>query len=277
LNGPLRYRIALRAYPAAYRRARGAKLLATLADGDDDRGGRSAKEAAALVYRGLAMRTGVATSGGGLLVAASVVLLVALTGGFTWAEREFLFRGDTAAYGTDRPGLWLSTALAVVALAALTIGPSGAWDSPRRRRAAILLACPLALAVFTGPGRVVHIGLSGTGSVGEFLGSLPAAVYANWNLTLPASVAAMLGMALVLRILDRLRPSARPRALAAALVLLSATAVVQAWHRPDLPAEYGRSAFADLGAGAFVAALGLLLAAVAAWRMRPRPPRRVVR
>lgn len=275
MNDPLRYRLALRAYPTAYRRARGAELLATLADGDDDRGGRSTKEAATLVYRGLAMRAGAATSGGGLLVVAAAVLLVALTGGFTWAEREFLFDGETSAYGTDGPGLWHSTAIAVAALAAITIGPSSAWDGPRRRRAAILLACPLALAVFTSPGRIVHVGVSDTGSIGEFLEWLPAAVYANWSLTLPASVAAMLGLAVVFRLLDRLRPSARPRALAGALVLLSATAVVQVWHRPDLPAEYGRSAFADLGAGAFVATLGLVLAAIATWRMRTRPGRPV--
>jgi hypothetical protein len=273
MNSPLRYRLALRAYPSAYRRARGSELLATLADGDDDRGGRSAKEAAALVYRGLAMRAGNATSGGGLLVAASVVLLVALTGGFTWAERAFLFRGDVAAYGTDGPGLWLATAIVVVALAALTIGPSGAWDSPRRRRVALLLACPLTLGVFTTPARILYAGPSDWAAISEFLGHLPAAVYANWRLTAPASIAAVLGLAITLRALDRLPQPARPRALAAALVLLSATAVVQVWHRPDLPAEYGRSAFADLGAGAFVAVLGLLLAAIATWRMRPRSPR----
>lgn len=280
MNGPLRYRLALRAYPGAYRRERGAELLATLADGDDDRGGRSAKEVAALVYRGLAMRTGDATSGGGLLVAAAVVLIVALVGGFTWAERPFLVHSATGVpatgtYSTDGPELWLSIAIAVLALAVLTVGTDGAWDSPRRRRAAILLACPLALAVFTTPGQIVSVGLSGPSSIGQFLESLPAAVYANWTLTLPASVAAMIGLAVVFRVLDRLRPSTRPRALAAALVLLSATAVVQVWNRPDLEAEYGRSAFADLGAGAFVGALGVVLAAIATWRMRPQPQRRV--
>jgi hypothetical protein len=274
MSSPLRYRIALHAYPAAYRRGRGTELLATLADGDDDRGGSSAREAAALAYRGLAMRVGVATSGGGLLVAASIVLLIALTGGFTWAERAFLLHGEIAAYGTDGPGLWLCTAIAVVAIAALTIGPSGAWDSPRRRRLAILIACPLMLGVFTVPGRIFYAGMPDWVTISEFLGHFPAAIYSNWRLTLPTSIAAVLGLAVLLRILDRLRPRARPRALAGALALLSIAAVAQTWHRPDLPAEYGRNAFADLGAGAFVAMLGVLLALIAVWRMRPQPPQR---
>ena len=44
------------------------------------------------------------------------------------------------------------------------------------------------------------------------------------------------------------------------LASLGAVVVAQTLQRPDLPAAYGQSALADLGAGAFIAALAIPLA-----------------
>ncbi len=46
---PRRYRLALLAYPASYRADRGPELVATLAEGDEERGRPSVHESAALV------------------------------------------------------------------------------------------------------------------------------------------------------------------------------------------------------------------------------------
>lgn len=266
-----RYRGALRAYPAWYRQSRGPELLATLADGDDDRGRPSTREAAALARRGLIMRAGVAVSPDGLLVGAAALLMAAVTGGFAWAERVFLFRGEAAAFGSDGPGLWWALALAVGAFTVLAVGPFRALDSPRRRTAAVVLAFPVALAVFTAPGWILTSGVPDAATLAEFLKWAPAAVFHNWHLTVPASIGSVLGTWIALRALGRLSPPARRRALGGALVILGAVAVAQAWQRPDLPAEYGRSAFADLGTATFIAAAGLLLALAALVRSVWRP------
>lgn len=54
----------------------------------------------------------------------------------------------------------------------------------------------------------------------------------------------------------------------AALALFGAVAVIQAW-RPDLHAEFGQGAFADLGTATFLAALAVLVALAALVRLRP--------
>ena len=56
MSTPRLYRFALRAYPAAYRAERAPELMATLAEGDAERGGPSLREAASLVRRGIALR-----------------------------------------------------------------------------------------------------------------------------------------------------------------------------------------------------------------------------
>ena len=134
----------------------------------------------------------------------------------------------------------------------------------------MLLSVPLALAIFIQPGRIFYAGLPDAGAIAEFVTWAPAAVYANWQLD----------GARVYRIGARhrgrpssaggLRPTARRQALGVALVILSAVSVAQAWQRPDLPAEYARSAFADLGPATFMAAMGLILALAAMWGTRPR-------
>jgi hypothetical protein len=266
---PRRYRVALAAYPAGYRESRGAELAATLADGDDERGGPSMREAAALAGRGLAMRLGAAGSGQGLLVVAAVLILATLLSGFTWAERVFLFRGEAAAFGTDAPGIWWTVALGVSAWVVLAAGPMGAVDDPRRRRMAVLLAAPVALATFIGPGTIVTRGLLEPAELVEFVRWIAPALFHNWTLTLPAAGGATLGTWIALRALGRLGEPAGRRAMAAVLVLLGGAAVLQVVLRPDLPAEYAQSAFADLGTATFLAALAVLVSLSALVRLRP--------
>ena len=182
-----RYRAALRAYPPGYRRSRGPELLATLADGDDDRGRPSMREAAALTYRGLTMRAHVAASPDGLLAASAALVLLAVLGWFDWAGRVFLFHGKPAALASDGPGWWLTLALARGAYLVLAAGPFRAAEDPRRRRAAVLLAFPLALAAFTAPGRIFYAGVPDWDTLVEFVKWSPAAVFHNWPLTLPAA------------------------------------------------------------------------------------------
>lgn len=259
------YRAALRAYPPAYRKSRGPELLATLADGDDDRGHASAREAAALAYRGLAMRARLVLSPAGLLIASAAALLLAVMGSFTWAQHVFLFRGGEAAvYGTDGPEWWLVLGLALVAFLVLAAGPFRAADDPRRRRVAVLLSLPFALAIFTPPGALFHGGLPDWAIVAEFLKWSPGAIAGNWHMTLPGTLGAVLGTSVALRALGRMAPHARPRALAGALLVLGAFSIGQAWHRPDLPAEYAQSAFADLGTATFITVAGVALALAAA-------------
>jgi hypothetical protein len=265
-----RYRAALRAYPPGYRRSRGPELLATLADGDDDRGRPSMREAAALTYRGLTMRAQVAASPDGLLVASAALLLLAVLGWFDWAERVFLFEGKPAALASDGPGWWLTLALALGAYLVLAAGPFRAAEDLRRRRVAVLLAIPLALAAFTTPGRIFYAGVPDWDTLVEFAKWSPAAVFHNWTLTLPGSLGAVLVTWIALGALRGSSALARQRALGAALLLLAAVAVAQAWHRPDLPAEYARSAFADLGTATFLTAAGAALALIAMLRARPR-------
>jgi cytochrome bd-type quinol oxidase subunit 2 len=151
----------------------------------------------------------------------------------------------------------------------LAAGPMGALDDQRRRRIAVLLAAPLALAIFTPPGAIVTRGTLGPAELAEYFGWMPPALFHNGTMTVPAAVGAALGTWIALRAMRRLREPARRRTMAAVLVLLGGAAVTQAWHRPDLPAEYAQSAFADLGTATFLAALAVLVALASFVRLRP--------
>jgi hypothetical protein len=270
MRAPRRYRAALLAYPGRYRRARGRELLATLADGDDDRGGPSMREAAALAYRGVLKRAQIAGSGDGLLVIAAGIVVLALTGGVTWVERTFAFNGDPRAVilSGGGPGKWWGVALGVCAFLVIATISFGAADTSRRRKRATLLAAPLALALFTTPGRILSVGVTDPAVLPEFAWVTLSAAYANWTVTVPMCAACMAAAWIGLEYLSRLAPRTRPHALGAALVLLTGAVVAVTLRRPDLPAEYSRSAFADLQPGAFVAGLGLLMGVAALVRMR---------
>ena len=81
------YRLALRAYPADYRRERGPEILATLAEMHGEAGRPSLREAGGLIQAGLAERGRVVTGGGragvwaeGCALAALLLLLLTATG-----------------------------------------------------------------------------------------------------------------------------------------------------------------------------------------------------
>ena len=266
MTAPRRYRLALCAYPARYRTSRGAELLSTLADGDDDRGHASSREALALAYRGLLERGRIAVSADGLLVWAAALVLFAMFFGLTWAERVYLFRGEAAAMGTDGPGQWAAVALFVSAVTILAAGSFRAVESPRRRRIVAVIAFIVALIIWPAPGGVFKYSIPDAAELAEHLRFTFTGIYSNWALTLPFAATAAAGTWLALQLLSELPRSARRPALAAGLLATGAIAVILTWTRPDLVAPYGRDAFSDLGAAVFVTACGMLLALAAAAR-----------
>jgi hypothetical protein len=272
MSAPRRYRIALRTSPAAYRHERGPELLATLADGDDDRGGPSTREALAVAWHGLTRRACALTSPQGLLAVAAVLVTLPLIGAFGWAEHTFVSEdGSWAVFSVDAPGLWWQTTLATVAFVALAVGPGRVLERPRRRLACTLLAAPVALLVFATPARLFDAGLPDAAALAESLGWLATAPVGYWQLTLPAMLLAVFGTWFALLLLGRMTPPRRQRALAFALIAFAGAVVVDAWQRPDIPVPYARSAFEDLQAGTFLVIAGLLLALASLLRRPSRP------
>ena len=165
-----RYRWALRAYPAGYRKNRGRELLSTLADGDEDRGGPSTREAVALAYRGLLERGRIAASGEGLLVIAAAIVVFTMVAGLTWAERLFLYNGQAAGTGTEGAGTWPGVALTISAFTILAAGPILAVDSARRRTAAALVSFLAALPAWSAPLAIFKYLIPDTGELVDYLG-----------------------------------------------------------------------------------------------------------
>jgi hypothetical protein len=260
MSAPRRYRLALHAYPGAYRKSRGAELLSTLAEGDDDRGGASTREAIALVGSGLAARARIAGSQDGLLVIAAALVLTTALLGLTWAEHRDLYDGGVvAAMVTDSPGTWPAGALLVSAFTILAAGPFRAVNSPRKRRIAAGFAFVAALGVWASPLGAFKYSIPSVGDFVEYLWVDVTGVYANWQITLPFAAGVTAGTWLALTALARMRPAVRTRALAAGMAAASALAV----------ALTGRSAFADLGAAAFVTGVAMLVALAAAIAREP--------
>jgi hypothetical protein len=109
-------RLALRAYPAAYRRERGAEILATLEDLGAE--GRSSRQLLALLVAGLRTRAGLRASwhrrgavADGLRIGAAVVV-----GGYA-----LMVASDAWQVG-DRLGLWLVAAAWLLATGGLLAG-----------------------------------------------------------------------------------------------------------------------------------------------------------
>jgi hypothetical protein len=279
MKTPRRYRLALLAYPGPYRDERAPELLATLAEGDEERGRPSLREAAALVGRGIAMRAHRFERPDWLLAAAAALVLLTLLGGFTWAERRFLFRGDVAAWSTDGPGVWWTLALGVAAFVAVTAVFFGAAESARRRRIAALLAGPLALLVFAAPGRVFQAGFPSPDTMLDHVIWTAQVIYLNETITVPTALAAVASTWVGLRVLGFLAPVARRLVLGVCLALAATVAIAQSWLRPELETDtprsftdgYAQSAFADLGSATLLASIALLLAVGALWPARREP------
>jgi hypothetical protein len=266
MRTPRRYRLALLAYPRVYRAERAPELLATLAEGDTERGRPSMHEAAALVRRGVAMRGRMLAGPDWLLVAAAVLPLIAMVGGFTWAEDHFV---DTAILTTGPD--WWSFAMGVAAYAVLAVLLFDALRSPRRRRIAALLAAPVAFLLFTAPGNLFNAGIPTVTAVLDYAVWSVEATFHNRGSLLPAFIAAVVATLLALEVLARLASQIRRRLLSLVVAGLAAATVAKSWMRPDVPAEYANSAFADLGTAALLAALAVPLALAALWPARRQP------
>ena len=266
MRTPRRYRLALMAYPDAYREARGPELLATLAEGDEERGGPSMRESVALVGRGIAMRTRLLSLPDWLLVAAAALPLIAQLGGLTWVQRIF----DDSTILMTGPGWW-PFATGVAGFVALAVLLFEAHENARRRRVTALMVIPLAFVLFAAPGNLLNVGLPSPGLVFEYMRLSVEGSVVNWTHTLPAIAAAVVATWLVLTALATLAPEARRRVLSLALAGLAAVAVASSLSRPELPADYAQSAFADLGGAALLVALSVPLAIAALWPARPKP------
>lgn len=113
-----RYRLALLAYPPAFRATHGPEMLATLSEGDARRGAPSSREACSLVIHGIAQRC--APSGGGNLLGliGTLALLLALTPDGWWAHSS-LTGGPDIAPGVVGPPDEARTPLGLAGLLAM--------------------------------------------------------------------------------------------------------------------------------------------------------------
>jgi hypothetical protein len=272
MTAPWRYRLALAAYPARYRAERGRELLSTLADGDDDRGRPSTREAVALAYRGLLERSRMAATPDGLLVIAAALVLFTAFAGLTWAERLYLFRGEVGIRSTEVVDMWAGTALVASAVAVVAAVAFGSADNARRRRFAALVAFVAVPILWVSPGEVFKYSIPDAGQLWDYFVGIFPAIFRNHEVVLPPAAAAAAGTWVALWALGRLSPETRRRVLAAALCAAGTVAVALTVTRPDLPTPgprdavegYARDAFSDLGAAAFVTVASVLLALVAA-------------
>lgn len=126
MSSPRRYRLALRSYPARWRRAYGEDLLATLADGDDERGRPSAREAFALARHGLLLRGRFAPIAQQRILAAAAVglLLASVLPARAWTQRLQATGDGTGMPVLDGPPQAGRILLAAVAMAVLfTVAP----------------------------------------------------------------------------------------------------------------------------------------------------------
>ncbi len=275
MRTPRRYRLALRAYPARYRKSRGAELLATLADGDDDRGHPSTREAAVLTYRGLLQRGRIAVSGESLLATAAGLVLVTMFFGLAWVERRAVFADGAVLATSDGLEEWPTAALLVSAFAVLAAGPFRALESRRRRLAAAAIALIAAPVLWFAPGAFLFEPAPSPAWVVESVLLRLEVVYLAWHVTLPFAAATAAGTWVALELLSRLAPAARRQILAAGIFAAGCVAVVTVLTRPDLSGEFVSSPSREVGAAAFVTGAGMLLALVAAYLgsdSRARPP-----
>ena len=204
MSTPRLYRFALRAYPAAYRAERAPELMATLAEGDAERGGPSLREAASLVRRGIAFRV--------RPLGVPDWLLVARRGAGDGCSRRRVHLGRARLpfprggrrVLTDGPGPWSALALGIGAYVALAALLFGVLESPRRIRVTAALAAPVALAIFIAPGAIFGQVVPSPAELLDWFGWMAEAGFRNWTHTLPATIAAVVGTWVALNVLARL-------------------------------------------------------------------------
>jgi hypothetical protein len=277
MTAPRRYRIALRAYPAHYRKDRGDELLSTLADGDDERGRPSTREALALGYRGLLQRGRIATSSDGLLVVAASLVLVLMLFNLSWGDSVMRLHPGIIVGWNLGPGTWVEAVLLASACTVLAAGPGRAVEDPRKRRLAAVAVFFFALIAWAGPGGIFRYVLPGPGELADYLGNSVAGIVANWHVTVRFAAATAAATWLTLTALSRLRPAARRTALATLMaatgVLAIALTVTQAGPQPidGNDALAGHEAVNTLGAALFVTGASILLALLASGRRGSNP------
>jgi hypothetical protein len=277
MTAPRRYRMALCAYPRRYRKDRGDELLSTLADGDDERGRASTREALALAYRGLLQRCRIATSSDGLLVIAASLVLVLMLFNLSWGDSVMHLQPGIIVGWDLGPGTWVEAALLASACTVLAAGPGRAVDDPSRRRIATSVVFFLALIAWAGPGGIFKYVLPGPGELADYLGNTVAGIVANWHATLPFAAATAAATWLALTAISRLRPAARRTALATLMaatgLLAIALTVTQAGPQPidGNDALAGHESVNTLGAALFVTGASILLALAASGRRGSNP------
>ncbi|WP_210495631.1 hypothetical protein [Patulibacter sp. SYSU D01012] len=248
---PWRYRAALRAYPAAFRRAHGRLLVGTLLDGDDARGRASTREAVALLGHGLALRLRPAHAEPVLALLGLLLVVAAVLPDGWWAHAPnaampTAMRTD-AVFGPGDPARLL--------LALSGLGGVAAW----RPGGAAVLALVLPYAA------------RASAELGMGFGA--AALLPVHVDELPALAAAAVGLAAGALVLGRLLRAARPAArsgtvaaagLIAALVGLRAVVASVAASLDSSAAEIpvGPRLVGAYGVGAGLCAAAALLAAL---------------
>lgn len=155
----LRYRLALRAWPAAIRREAGAEIVATLAEGDAARGHGSTREAVALVGAGLRMRLRYHGADAALVLGGLLVLAAAVAPADEWMGSEIVFPDGTRSSGGQPQAWWTREALIFVA--PLAIGRLRAIAVP------LVIAAPVLLWLTNGvlPQGGIGYGLSRDGFI----------------------------------------------------------------------------------------------------------------
>jgi hypothetical protein len=277
MTAPRRYRIALRAYPARYRKGRGDELLSTLADGDDERGHPSTREALALAYRGLLERGRIATSGDVLLVIAASLVLVLMLFNLSWGDSVVpVAPGITTGWNLG-PGTWVEAALLASACTVLAAGPGRAVDDQRRRRIATAAVFFLALIAWAGPVGIFKYVLPSPAELADYLWVGVTGIIANWHTTVPFAAATAAATWLALTAIPRLRPAARRTALATLMAAIGVPAIALTLTQAGQPAIDGHQVIAEpevmtsLGAAPFVTGASILLALAASARRGSNP------
>jgi hypothetical protein len=270
MSAPRRYRLALRAYPARYRTGRADELLSTLADGDDERGGASTREALALAYRGLLERGRIAISGDGLLAMAAGLIVVAMLFRLSWGDSVIRFdRGSITGWNMG-PGMWGEAALLASACTILAAGPGRAVDDGRRRKLAAWAVFFVALIAWGGPAGIFKYVLPGPGELAVYVWTNLTGIASEWQTSIPFAGATAAVTWLALTGISHLTAPARRIALAAGMASTGVLAIVLTLAQSGPPPIDGHEAITSLGTAPFVTGASILLALAASGRRTTR-------
>lgn len=235
MKAPLRYRLALRAYPTAYRAERQAELEGTLLEASEENGGPTLREVVGLIKGGVAMRLGLKairdTASQLALLSALIVLAAAFAPGRFWSAGEVAGLPEVAG-----PAPWMRLLLIATAVIAATVSlgirrrdPWPAWVGG---------------AVFVGLGQFLL--LVGTDLTGSLLNAYDSRLHATPPRTVAYAAGVLGAVAVPLALAGLNRLQVRPR-LAIASTLMGLTALI--------------ASFPELGGGTGIAAVSVVVGA----------------